>query len=46
MYAIAKKYEVRMEDVMNWNNLQGKELKIGQQLRIHKKAINGHQASR
>ncbi len=40
VYAIAKKYEVAINDLMNWNNLQTIALKTGQQLRINKKAMN------
>jgi LysM repeat protein len=39
VYAIAKKYEVEIEDVIKWNNLQGVDLKIGQEIRI-KRAAN------
>ena len=42
LYAIAKKYEVSVEEVMKWNDLKTKDLKIGQQLRIHKKTANGN----
>jgi LysM repeat protein len=34
MYSIAKKYGVTAEDIVKWNDLTTKSLKIGQQLRI------------
>jgi LysM repeat protein len=34
MYSIAKKYGITPEDIVKWNDLATKELKIGQQLRI------------
>lgn len=40
MYAIAKKYEVAVEDIMKWNDMTTTDLKIGQQLRINKKTTN------
>jgi LysM repeat protein len=40
MYAIAKKYDVAVEDVMKWNEMQTNNLKAGQQLRIYKKRTN------
>jgi len=40
MYAIAKKYDVAIEDVMKWNDMQSSNLKPGQQLRINKKRVN------
>jgi LysM repeat protein len=36
MYAIAKIYEVSVDDVMRWNDLSSTTLKQGQQLRIYK----------
>lgn len=36
IYSISKKYSVSMEDVQKWNDLQGTELRTGQQLRIKK----------
>jgi LysM repeat protein len=39
--AIARKYNVSVEDIMNWNSLSGNDLKIGQQLKIYKKESNG-----
>jgi LysM repeat protein len=41
VYAIAKKYSVEVADVMKWNDLPSMDLKIGQQLRISKKSMNG-----
>lgn len=32
MYSIARQYDVLVEDLKRWNNLDGNELKIGQQL--------------
>ncbi len=40
MYAIAKKYEVAVDDIMKWNGIPTTDLKIGQQLRINKKTAN------
>ncbi|GAA4337030.1 glucosaminidase domain-containing protein [Flaviaesturariibacter amylovorans] len=37
LYSIAKKYGVRTEDILQWNNLPTSGLKIGQELRINKK---------
>jgi LysM repeat protein len=37
MYAISKKYEVSVEEIMEWNDLNTTNLKTGQQLRINKK---------
>jgi len=36
MYALSKKYGVRVEDIQQWNNLPTTELKIGQEVRIKK----------
>lgn len=36
LYSISKKYGVGVEKILEWNNLQGVELKIGQELVIHK----------
>lgn len=36
MYSIARKYEVTVEDVKKWNDIETYDLKIGQQLRINK----------
>jgi LysM repeat protein len=41
MYAIARKYSVAVDDLMKWNDLQGTELRTGQQLRINKRMMNG-----
>ena len=35
LYSIAKKYNVNFDDVVNWNQLQGSDLKIGQSLKIY-----------
>lgn len=40
MYAIAKKYDVAVKDVMKWNDMQTNDLKPGQQLRINKRRTN------
>ncbi|HEX6333893.1 MAG TPA: glucosaminidase domain-containing protein [Flavisolibacter sp.] len=37
LYAIAKKYAVTIDELMNWNGLKTTDLKTGQQLRILKK---------
>ena len=34
VYSISKKYAVPLQDVLKWNDLQGTDLKTGQQLRI------------
>lgn len=36
LYSISKKYGVDVERILEWNNLQGMELKVGQELVIHK----------
>jgi LysM repeat protein len=36
LYGIAKKYNVSVQDIKVWNNLDGEDLKIGQQLIISK----------
>ena len=36
LYSISKKYGVEVERILEWNNLQGMELKVGQELVIHK----------
>jgi len=36
LYSIARKYNVRAEDLANWNQLQGYDVKIGQSLKIYK----------
>lgn len=39
-YGISKKYEVSVEDLLEWNGMDSTSLKIGQQLRIFKKPGN------
>ncbi|MDQ3278739.1 MAG: glucosaminidase domain-containing protein [Bacteroidota bacterium] len=36
MYSIARKYEVGVDDVKKWNEMQSSDLKIGQQIKINK----------
>ena len=36
LYSISKKYGVNVEKILEWNQLQGFELKVGQELVIHK----------
>jgi LysM repeat protein len=36
LYSISKKYGVGVEKILEWNKLQGLELKVGQELVIHK----------
>lgn len=36
VYSISKKYGVNVEKIIEWNQLQGVELKVGQELVIHK----------
>lgn len=36
LYSISKKYGVHVEKILEWNNLQGFELQVGQELVIHK----------
>ncbi len=36
MYAIARKYDVGVEEVMKWNDMGSKDLRIGQQIKINK----------
>ncbi|HEU4472383.1 MAG TPA: glucosaminidase domain-containing protein [Flavisolibacter sp.] len=40
VYAIARKYEVTIDEVMTWNSLDSVALKNGQQIRIYKKSAN------
>ncbi len=35
LFTIAKKYDVSVSDLASWNQLQGNDLKIGQQLKIY-----------
>jgi LysM repeat protein len=37
LYAISKLYEVSVDEIKQWNSLEGNDLKAGQQLRINKK---------
>jgi LysM repeat protein len=39
-YGISKRYEVSVEELMEWNGMESTSLKIGQQLRIFKKPGN------
>jgi LysM repeat protein len=41
LYAISRKYDVTVEDIIKWNELQSNDLRTGQQLRINKKTANG-----
>lgn len=36
IYAISKRFQVQIADIMKWNNLPGYDLKSGQQLKIYK----------
>ena len=36
LYSISKKYGVDVEKILEWNQLQGFDLKVGQELVIHK----------
>lgn len=36
IYAIAKRFQVQIADIVKWNNLSGYDLKSGQQLKIYK----------
>ena len=36
LYSIAKKYNVSIEEIKEWNQLEGNDLKMGQQLIIAK----------
>ena len=36
IYSIAHRYNVKIEDIVKWNNLAGYDLKTGQQLKIYK----------
>jgi LysM repeat protein len=36
IYSIAKKYNVKIDDIVKWNQLRGYDLKTGQQLKIYK----------
>ena len=46
MFGIAKKYDVTVEELKQWNNLEGTTLKVGQQLKIHLKSTHASQAAR
>lgn len=37
VYGISKKYDVSMDDVIKWNDLENSDLKAGQEIRINKK---------
>lgn len=39
-YGISKRYDVSVEELLEWNGMEGTSLKIGQQLRIFKKPGN------
>jgi LysM repeat protein len=39
-YGISKKYDVSLDELMEWNGMQSAALKTGQQLRIYKKRGN------
>lgn len=41
LYAISRKYDCSVEEIIKWNELQSNDLKTGQQLRINKKSANG-----
>jgi LysM repeat protein len=41
LFAISRKYEVSVDDIIKWNELQSNDLRTGQQLRINKKSGNG-----
>jgi LysM repeat protein len=36
LYSIAKKYDVKLEQIREWNSLRTDDLKIGQELIIYK----------
>jgi len=36
IYSIAHRYNVKIDDIVKWNNLAGYDLKTGQQLKIYK----------
>ena len=36
IYSIAQRYEVRIDDIVKWNSLEGYSLRKGQQLKIYK----------
>lgn len=36
IYSIAQRYNVKIDDILKWNNLSGYDLKMGQQLKIYK----------
>jgi LysM repeat protein len=46
LYAISKKYSVSVEDIMEWNGMESRELKSGQQLRINTKINVNNQGTR
>ena len=42
VYAISKKYDVAVSDVIKWNEMNTMDLKAGQQIRINKKSANAN----
>jgi len=46
LYAISKKYNVSVDDLMKWNGLDSTELKTGQQLRINTRVNVNNQSTR
>jgi LysM repeat protein len=46
LYAISKKYSVTVDDIMQWNAMESRELKVGQQLRINTKINVNNQGTR
>ncbi len=46
LYAISKKYDVAVNEIMQWNNLSSTDLKQGQEIRIYKKNSNDYKGKR
>jgi LysM repeat protein len=46
LFAISKRYNVSIEELMKWNKLESAELKTGQQLRINTRANANNQGTR
>ncbi|HEY9363531.1 MAG TPA: glucosaminidase domain-containing protein [Chitinophagaceae bacterium] len=46
LYFISKKYDVSVNDIKDWNQLQGNDLKIGQELKIIKQPHGQYQGTR
>jgi LysM repeat protein len=46
LYALSKQYSVSIQDLMNWNNLAGPEIKEGMELIVSQKDYNVYKSTR